>query len=74
MTSGLPPATAVDLRAGTFAAASVAGVLSLPVWLVFVGTVLLSVVRGGAEIVRVPAPVGHSERTTPVESAPGGSR
>src|SRR5215213_9134358 len=48
ITSGLPPGTAVFRRAGTFGPPSVASVLSLPVWLVFVGTVLLSVVRGAA--------------------------
>jgi hypothetical protein len=45
MTSGLPPEAAVRLRAGAFVPPAVASVLSLPVWLVFVGTVLLSVVR-----------------------------
>ena len=44
MTSGLPPDAAVFRRAGTFVPPAVASVLSLPVWLVFVGTVLLSVV------------------------------
>jgi hypothetical protein len=44
MTSGLPPDAAVRLRAGAFGPPAVASVLSLPVWLVFVGTVLLSVV------------------------------
>ena len=44
MTSGLPPGTAVLRRAGAFGPPAVASVLSLPVWLVFVGTVLLSVV------------------------------
>src|SRR5215218_8870722 len=44
MTSGLPPGAAVRLRAGAFGRPAVASVLSLPVWLVFVGTVLLSVV------------------------------
>ena len=44
MTSGLPPGTAVFRRAGAFGPPAVASVLSLPVWLVFVGTVLLSVV------------------------------
>src|SRR3954471_19132070 len=52
MTSGLPPAAALPRRAGTFVPPSVAAVLSLPVSLVFVGTVLLSVVLGAAEIVR----------------------
>src|SRR5690242_5168790 len=47
MTSGLPPAAA-RRRAGACGPPAVASVLSLPVWLVFVGTVLLSVVRGGA--------------------------
>jgi hypothetical protein len=45
MTSGLPPPdAAVRRRAGGLVAPAVAAVLSLPVWLVFVGTVLLSVV------------------------------
>jgi hypothetical protein len=44
MTSGLPPDAAVRLRAGVFGPSAVAPVLSLPVGLVFVGTVLLSVV------------------------------
>jgi hypothetical protein len=44
MTSGLPPGTAVLRRAGAFGPPAVASVLSLPVWLVFVGTVLLSLV------------------------------
>jgi hypothetical protein len=44
MTSGLPPDAGVRLRAGTFVPPAVAAVLSLPVWLVFVGTVLLSMV------------------------------
>ena len=44
MTSGLPVGTAVLRRAGAFGPPAVASVLSLPVWLVFVGTVLLSVV------------------------------
>src|SRR3954469_16964799 len=65
MTSGLPPAAALPRRAGTLVPASAAAAVSLPVWLVFVGTVLLSVVRGTAEFVRVRAPVGHSRRRTP---------
>src|SRR4051794_41904506 len=44
MTSGLPPEAAVRRRAGAFVPPAVASVLSLPVWLVFVRTVLLSVV------------------------------
>jgi hypothetical protein len=44
MTSGLPPDAAVFRRAGTFVPPAVESVLSLPVSLVFVGTVLLSVV------------------------------
>jgi hypothetical protein len=40
----LPPEAAVRRRAGAFVPPAVASVLSLPVWLVFVGTVLLSVV------------------------------
>jgi hypothetical protein len=44
MTSGRPPGAAVRRRAGALGPPSVAAVLSLPVWLVFVGTVLLSVV------------------------------
>jgi hypothetical protein len=43
MTSGLPPDAAVRRRAGALVPPA-AAVLSLPVWLVFVGTVLLSVV------------------------------
>src|SRR5690349_4284678 len=46
MTSGLPLAAALLRRAGTLVPASVAAAVSLPVWLVFVGTVLLSVVLG----------------------------
>src|SRR3954469_15817895 len=65
MTSGLPPAAALPRRAGPLVPASAAAAVSLPVWLVFVGTVLLSVVRGGAVFVRVLVPVGHSERRTP---------
>src|SRR4051812_8140655 len=48
MTRGLPPGAAVRLRAGAFVPPAVASVFPLPVWLVFVGTVLLSVVLGGA--------------------------
>jgi hypothetical protein len=44
MTSGLPPDAADLRRAGAFVPPAVASVISLPVWLVFVGTVLLSVV------------------------------
>ena len=46
MTRGLPPDAAVFRPAGTFVPAAVVSALSLPVWLVFVGTVLLSVVLG----------------------------
>src|SRR4051812_28112024 len=45
MTSGLPPGAAEPRRAGAFVPPAVAPVLSLPVWLVFVGTVLLSMLR-----------------------------
>src|SRR3954453_4523688 len=48
MTRGLPPGAAGRLRAGAFVPPAVASVFPLPVWLVFVGTVLLSVVLGGA--------------------------
>src|SRR5688572_2761986 len=44
MTSGRPPDAAVFPRAGTLVPPAVASVVSLPVALVFVGTVLLSVV------------------------------
>src|SRR5688572_32598871 len=44
MTSGLPPEAAVFGRAGDLVPPAVASVDSLPVALVFVGTVLLSVV------------------------------
>src|SRR5688572_5413080 len=44
MTSGRPPDAAVLPRAGAFVPPAVAPVGSLPVTLVFVGTVLLSVV------------------------------
>jgi hypothetical protein len=44
MTSGLPPGAAVLPRAGALVPPAVASVCSLPVALVFVGTVLLSVV------------------------------
>src|SRR5688572_19957357 len=56
MTSGLPPDAAVFGRAGALVPPAVASVVSLPVALVFVGTVLLSVVLrwccGGAVAVR----------------------
>jgi hypothetical protein len=48
----LPPGTAVLRRAGAFGPPAVASVLSLPVWLVFVGTVLLSVVLRRCRFVR----------------------
>jgi hypothetical protein len=73
MTSGLPLAAALPRRVGTFVAASAAAAVSLPVWLVFVGMVLLSVVRGGAVFVRSgsgrPRPTPNAS-----ESAPGGPR
>src|SRR5688500_15685116 len=66
MTSGLPPDAAVFPRAGTLVPPAVASVVSLPVALVFVGTVLLSVVLrwccGGAVSVRLGAalrPAGY---------------
>src|SRR3954471_12854693 len=65
MTSGLPPAAALPRRAGTFVPPSVAAVLSLPVSLVFVGTVLLSVVLGAAEFVRVRLRAAGGGRRTP---------
>src|SRR3954447_27030476 len=43
MTSGLLPDAATRRRAGVVVPPAVTPVLSLPVWLVFVGTVLLSV-------------------------------
>jgi hypothetical protein len=44
MTSGRPPDAPVPRRAGLFVPPAVDSALSLPFWLVFVGTVLLSVV------------------------------
>src|SRR3954469_2224803 len=43
MTSGLLPDAAARRRAGVVVPPAVTPVISLPVWLVFVGTVLLSV-------------------------------
>src|SRR3954452_22368927 len=68
MTSGLPLAAALPRRAGTLVPPSVAAVLSLPVSLVFVGTVLLSVVLGTAEFVRFRSATASGEPTT--KSAP----
>jgi hypothetical protein len=73
MTSGLPPAAALPRRAGTLVPPSVAAVLSLPVSLVFVGTVLLSVVLGTAEFLRVLVRPATATKNVP-ESAPGGPR
>src|SRR4051794_33548653 len=70
MTSGLPPGTAVLRRAGAFGPPAVASALSIPDWLVFVGTVLLSAVlrwcrdRCGWWIERAAAnhpPAGHGK-------------
>src|SRR3954471_15572677 len=54
MTSGLPPDAAVRLRAGALGPPAVASVLSLPVLLVFVGTVLLSLVLRWGRVLSVP--------------------
>src|SRR3954454_6977436 len=66
MTSGLPPAAALPRRGGTLVPPSVAGGLSLPVSLVFVGTVLLSVVLGTAEFARIRFRSAGAGHRTPV--------
>src|SRR5688572_17093718 len=69
MTSGRPPDAAVFPRAGTLVPPAVASVCSLPVTLVFVGTVLLSVVlrwrcvRTGSVGPGRPAPTGAAEKS-----------
>src|SRR4029453_535943 len=88
MTRGLPPDAAVLRRVGTFVPPAVASVLSLPVWLVFVGTVLLSGVlrrcRGraraagnGARAVgpggwSAPTPAGGARAAPPPGTGGGG--
>src|SRR3954451_11265025 len=68
MTSGLPPDAAVRLRAGAFGPPAVAAVLSLPVWLVFAGTVLLSLMlRWG----RVDRSLWTSRRCGLPDAVPG---
>src|SRR3954451_24776280 len=76
MTRGLPPGAAVRLRAGAFVPPAVASVVPLPVWLVFVGTVLLSVVLGGARWCRVRAAGNGAGIATPIGDSPdsGGRR
>src|SRR4051794_14158045 len=70
MTRGLPPGAAVRLRAGAFVPPAVASVVPLPVWLVFVGTVLLSVVLGGARWCRVRAAGNGAGIATPDRGLP----
>jgi hypothetical protein len=52
MTNGRPPDAADRRRAGTLVPPAVSSGISLPVFVVFVGTVLLSVVRGLAGAAR----------------------
>src|SRR5688500_17863072 len=81
MTSGLPPDAAVFGRAGDLVPPAVASVVSLPVALVFVGTVLLSVALrwccGGPArrcVLVVGARCGsHGTGARPRPSAPAGA-
>jgi hypothetical protein len=74
MTSGRPPDAADRRRAGTFVPPSVAGGVSLSVFVVFVGTVLLSVVRGVAGAARLGSEVHRLPVVGPGRPGAGGRR